>query len=159
MTQLEDWAKRWGIPHGAVVELQWLTVPELDASIVGRGAQAAGERESAASDRIRVAAPRHGAVLLRNNVGVAPPSPANPRPVRYGLANDSPNLNRVCKSSDLIGLTPSGRFLAVETKREGWRWRGTDREVGQRNFMDMVIRHGGVATFATCWEDVERVLR
>ena len=101
--------------------------------------------------RIRAEASRVGAVLWRNNVGAA-------GPVRYGLANDSAAMNRHVKSSDLIGLEPVvvtpdmigsviGRFVAREVKRPGWRWTGTDREVAQLRFMELVCSLGGNACF------------
>ena len=54
------------------------------------------------------------------------------RLIRFGLGNESPALNKVWKSSDLIGILPVlvqpshvgktlGVFLAVETKKPGWR--------------------------------------
>lgn len=156
--QLEDWARRWGIPHGALIELQWISVPQFDAAILRPG-QDDAPSENAVSASLRVDAPKHGCVLMRNNSGVTPgDAKKGIRPVRYGLGNDSKNLNAVMKSSDLLGLDSRGRFLAVEAKPVGWRFKGTPREIGQRNFLDMVIRHGGVGTFATCWADVGRVL-
>lgn len=100
-----------------------------------------------------------GVTLWRNNVGVLP-NPETGRPVRYGLANDSAQLNRVLKSSDLIGwrsvlITPDmvGRtvavFLSRECKHPGWVFRGTEREIAQKAWIDLVNRAGGDAAFAT----------
>jgi hypothetical protein len=104
-----------------------------------------------------------GVWVWRNNVGVL--MDENGRPVRFGLANDSPAVNKVLKSSDLVGPTPMviqpwmvgmtiGVFTAIETKETGWRFSQKDeRAVAQRNFHDIVKRAGGRAGFATCEKD------
>lgn len=113
-----------------------------------------GSEAYAASD-IALGFGRSGRGLLwRNNVGVAP-AVRGGRPVRYGLANDSERLNRVLKSSDRIGIEAgTGRFVAIETKRPGWRYTGTEHEAAQLAFIQAVQRNGGLACFATSWEDV-----
>lgn len=97
-----------------------------------------------------------GGVLYRNNSGV---DRSASRPVRYGLGNDSPEINKVRKSSDLIGITPVliqqhhvgrvlGVFTAVEAKKEGWTYRPSDSHaVAQGNFINQVVRLGGVGFF------------
>lgn len=70
--------------------------------------------------------------------------------MRYGLANDSKNLNEVLKSSDLIGFDDAGTFSAAECKHEGWEYNPRDqREVAQLNFIMLVRRNGGRAGFIT----------
>lgn len=106
-----------------------------------------------------------GMKLWRNNVGVL--IDRDGRPVRFGLANDSKALNEALKSGDLIGWTPRdcphcGRwraavFTSIEAKREGWQWKGTNREVAQAAWAELVLKSGGMACFATCWEDVRRL--
>jgi hypothetical protein len=117
--------------------------------------------ETDVSASIRIEGAKRGVVLMRNNSGAFE---AAGRWVRFGLGNDSEALNRVMKSSDLIGLMSgwwwghpavSGLFIAVESKPTGWRYRGTDRETAQLAFINHVRRHGGVACFATHWSDVE----
>ncbi len=114
--------------------------------------------ESRVQSLVRLEGPRFDAKLWRNNVGVL--TDADGRPVRYGLANDSRELNKVLKSSDLIGwrtiiITPDmvglriARFVARECKPEGWRFTGTDREVAQQAWIDLVNADGGDAAFAT----------
>lgn len=79
---------------------------------------------------VRLEMARRGYRLFRNNTGVL----TNERgtPVRYGLGNDSAPLNRVLKSSDLIGwrpvvITPGhvgltiAQFVALECKAADWR--------------------------------------
>lgn len=51
-------------------------------------------------------------------------------------------------SSDLVGVTPDGRFLAVEVKTT--RGRVTPE---QRRFIDAIVAHGGVAGVARCVND------
>src|SRR5882762_3932875 len=93
--------------------------------------------EDASQREIRLRASAAGLLLWRNNSGVAQTVDryGNTRPVRYGLANDSPAVNRVLKSSDLIGIAPDGRFVAIESKRPGWHFAGTDREQAQLAFI------------------------
>jgi hypothetical protein len=114
--------------------------------------------EARAQSEVRLEAVEHGVTLFRNNVGVL--RDERGRPVRYGLANDSAQLNAVLKSSDLIGfrrvvITPEmvGRTVAVFTAREckasDWTYKGTEREVAQQRFLDIVNQAGGDAAFAT----------
>lgn len=122
--------------------------------------------ESAVEDRIRLRAPQLGGVLWRNNVGALPD--AEGRPIRFGLANDSAKLNRFIKSSDLIGIVPLvirpehigrtlGVFVAVECKREGWRYTATnEREAAQWRYLELVAGFGGLALFAQSLSDFER---
>lgn len=99
---------------------------------------------------------KNGVFLYTNNVGALPDK--NGRLVRFGLANDSHRVNSSLKSSDLIGWTPTvitqdmigrtiGVFTSIETKCEGWRFSGTDKEVAQKKWIDLVKRHGGIAFF------------
>lgn len=89
--------------------------------------------ESVVQSEIRAEAGRLGILLWRNNVGAC--NDDTGRIIRYGLGNDSPQVQRRLKSSDLIGVVPSrvgcgvdthnpevGVFLAVECKAEGWRF-------------------------------------
>ena len=69
-------------------------------------------------------------VLWRNNVGFA-----SDTRVRYGLAPGS---------ADLVGLSNTGRFIAIEVKTPGGR--GLSDE--QRMWLDLVRRMGGVAGVA-----------
>lgn len=85
------------------------------------------ETEVQAAVRLEYA--RRGYRLFRNNVGVLLDQTG--RPVRYGLANDSPQINNVLKSSDLIGwhpvtITPGhvglqlAQFVSLECKPSDW---------------------------------------
>lgn len=126
-------------------------------------------RESTTTSFVRLDAAQAGDVLWRNNIGVAPPYTPGGRPVRYGLANETPAMNKVIKSSDLIGIHPLlitqqmvgriiGQFLAVEMKEEGWVFNHLEeREVAQKNFHDIVRANGGRAGFATGVADYRRI--
>lgn len=152
--QLMAWAVKHAVPPAALVELYGML--GLVAVAVRNEAHAAAS-ESGVSACVALEVDRWGGAAWRNNSGACVDSTG--RQVRYGLANDSKRINEVFKSSDRIGLVPgSGRFLAVECKPRGWRYRGTDREVAQLNFMQRVRDLGGVACFATCVDDVARAI-
>lgn len=114
--------------------------------------------ESTVSKAVRLTFAHEGSVLWRNNVGVL----KNERgvPIRFGLANESNQMNKRIKSSDLIGIRPVlvtqemvgtviGQFVARETKRSGWVFKGTPREQAQLKFIELVISKGGDACFTT----------
>jgi hypothetical protein len=57
-------------------------------------------------------------------------------------------------SSDIIGILPDGRFIAVETKAsKGGRLSDT-----QKSFLEKVRQHGGVAIVARSTADIEAEL-
>jgi len=111
--------------------------------------------EKEVSARIRIEAAKIGCVLWRNNVGAL--LDCNGRMIRYGLANDSKRMNAVLKSSDLIGIWV-GRFVSIEAKAPGWRYRGDARETAQLNWINLINANGGLAGFATCWSDAMKIL-
>jgi len=114
------------------------------------------EIESPAQAEIRLEASRLGHRLWRNNSGVLFNEVG--RPIRFGLCNDSPAMNEQVKSLDLIGLTSTGRFFAVEVKPPSWVFRGSPRERAQLAFIQMVRRMQGVAFFARSVEEFRRHL-
>lgn len=125
-------------------------------------------KEATIQNQIRLAAAQGGSDLWRNNVGVLLDKTG--RPVRYGLANENPNINKVIKSSDLIGITPLfvtpemvgrivGVFTAVEVKRGDWKFCPNDEHsLAQKNFHDIVKKSGGFAGFAQSVEDYRRII-
>ena len=92
-----------------------------------------------------------GCHMWSNSSGAAL-NPAG-RLIRFGLANDSGEQNAWIKSSDLIGISKGGKFVAIEVKKEKWKFTGTPREVAQQNFLDLVNSRGGIAFFCNSVED------
>lgn len=89
-----------------------------------------------------IALSKAGATVWRNNTGALQDKTG--RLVRYGL----------CKgSSDLIGICPDGRFLAVEVKTSTGQVRPE-----QVTFLDAVRSKGGRAGVARSVEDALRIL-
>ena len=76
--------------------------------------------ESAVQSHTRLELARSGALVWRNNVGAC--EDQSGRIIRYGLCNESSQMNRSLASSDLIGIVPVviqphhvGRTLGVFT--------------------------------------------
>lgn len=150
---LTEWAARWGVPAAAVAELRGLHLGldyDPDASLADRS-------ESHIQSLVRLEAADLGIRLWRNNVGAATTEAGTF--IRFGLANDSPAVNRRLKSGDLIGCRPVliqqhhvghvfGQFVSRECKRGGWIYSGTEREIAQANFAALVNSMGGDAKFA-----------
>lgn len=150
-----QWAIRHGVSYQALQELQGIFGMH-GGHTMPKGHE--GVSEAAAQSAIRLEAPRKGCHLFRNNVGALKDDRGVP--VRYGLANDSKALNKVIKSGDLIGWRPVliqphhvgsviAQFLSRECKPVDWRYTGTDHEVAQLNWAQLVMAHGGDAGFAT----------
>jgi len=55
--------------------------------------------------------------------------------------------------SDILGILPDGRFLAIEVKRPGGK-----PTPQQEAFLDAVKQAGGLAFVATSTDDVERAI-
>ena len=154
---LQDWAVQWSVPAAALADLRArlgmldvLDLRELDAAV--------GQSEAAVQTRVRLQASRLGFRLFRNNVGAGYSEEG--QFMRWGLANDSAQVNRVLKSADLIGCRPFivqpqdvgrmiGQFVSYEIKHAGWRYAGTDREKAQANWAALVCSLGGDARFIT----------
>ena len=125
-------------------------------------------RESTVQSDVRLAASYQGCTIWRNNTGAYQDEFG--RQIRYGLCNDSKELNRRIKSSDLVGITPVvitpahvGRFLgvftAIEVKEEGWtQTPGDKRAEAQAQFHKIVKDVGGFAGFATSVDDFMRII-
>lgn len=117
-----------------------------------------GKLESTIQAEIRVEAAKLGMYLWRNNTGATYDAKGNF--IRFGLANDSAKMSKTIKSSDLIGIRPVvitqdmvgktiGQFVAREVKREGWKYKDTQREQAQLKFLELVRDMGGDALFAS----------
>ena len=114
--------------------------------------------ESGISSDIRLEASQCGCRLWRNNVG-ATYTPTG-QFIRFGLANDSAQLNKAIKSADLIGIRPIlitqahvglliGQFISREVKHPGWKYTGNERERAQLAWAELINSLGGDACFAT----------
>lgn len=146
----DEWATRWSLPSQALDELarvQWeTTAPASDAS------------EAAVQANVRLKAATMGGHLWRNQNGAARTDAGSY--VRFGLANDSPRLNAVLKSHDLVGwrkrlIRPEdvgqiiGQFWSVEVKPPNWRPASDRRYPGQSRWAALVERNGGLTQFVT----------
>ena len=151
---LSAWAVRHAIPPAALAELRAILtgVPDSTPTEPQDGS------EAALQNLVRLEASRVGGRLWRNNNGAGALSDGSY--IRWGIANDSAAVNKVCKSSDLIGIRPvvirpehvghtMGVFLAREIKAPGWKYRATEREQAQLRFIELIVGLGGDAAFAS----------
>lgn len=150
------WAHRNSISSKALAELRLLF--GLGGSLEHTGPIPPLCSEAGVQSRVRLGAAQAGYLAFRNNVGVL--RDENGRPVRYGLANDSKAVNKELKSGDLIGVRPRlitpedigstiGQFWSRECKPFGWKFTGSDREIGQLNWITLITSRGGDASFTT----------
>lgn len=100
---------------------------------------------------------KHNTVLWRNNVGAFQSKTG--AWVRYGLANDSKQMNAAIKSADLIGWTPItitadmiGKivpiFTSIEVKEEGYYPSGKAQIAhfeAQEKWCNGILRYNGIA--------------
>lgn len=94
---------------------------------------AKGMKEANVKALIMMALSDAGCLIFRNNVGCLPDRTG--RPVRYGVGGNG--------GSDLIGIAPDGKFLAIEVKTA--LGQPTD---AQLRFIQAVQRQGGRAGIA-----------
>jgi hypothetical protein len=134
--------------------------------------QTEGKSEAYAQQQARFAVAKLGGMAWRNNVGASKTKEVHacPRcafnfevqlaPIRWGLCNDSMKLNKKIKSSDLIAIIPRlitpelvgstiGQFVAIETKKPGWKYAGNEHEVAQMAWLQLIAGKGGVSMFST----------
>lgn len=142
---LLEWQRKHGITAEALADL--VTTVGLDVPRSSKGTP-----EARVQDEARLLASKMGWRLFRNNVGVL--KDERGVPVRYGICNDSPAMNKRIKSSDLIGIHPVtitpdmvgstiGQFVAREVKKAGWKYKGTEHEQAQLAFGTLIIGLGG----------------
>lgn len=150
--ELRQWALRHHVSLEALAELGGL----LGASTTTSDQE--GASEARVQSQVRLAAPSADMRLWRNNVGAL--RDERGIPVRYGLANDNPALNKRLKSGDLIGwrrrlITPAdlgttiAQFVSFECKHAGWTYRGDEHEAAQERWAALVVAEGGRARFVT----------
>lgn len=155
-TSIVQWASRHHVSPQALAELRVI----FGLNGVGEmPPQATGVSEAAVQSVVRLEAGRKGVRLWRNNVGVLR-NELTGQPVRYGLGNDSQQLNKVIKSGDLIGwravlITPAhvgsviAQFVSRECKKVGWSYRGDEHEEAQLKWATVLAQDGGDASFCT----------
>ena len=124
--------------------------------------------EAAVQQNIRLQASEQDDLLWRNNQGAC--YDESGRLIRYGLGNDSAQVNKRIKSSDLIGITKIvvtpemvgqviGVFTAIEVKASTWKLRPNDERVAaQKRFIDVVREYGGRAGFAWNTDAYKRIV-
>lgn len=155
MSPFDAWAAKWGPQCVAELRVAMGCGDEAPPLAVEGKPGSEGRQASL----IRLAAPKVGMWLTRNNVGAL--LDKRGVPVRYGLCNESSEQNALMKSGDFIGIkqvliTPAmvgsiiGQFASVETKHEGWVFNPNDpHEASQHRFASFIISKGGYATFAS----------
>lgn len=145
MNNLLEWQRKHGITAEALADLVAMVGLDVPRSTKNTP-------EARVQDEARLLASKMGWRLFRNNVGVL--KDERGVPVRYGIANDSPAMNKRIKSSDLIGIRPVvithdmvgstiGQFVAREVKKAGWKYKGTEHEQAQLAFGTLIIGLGG----------------
>ncbi len=151
MDNLVSWAHRNHISKQAIEELlHMFNIPANDVE------PSVGQSEQAVKAAVRLEGASKGLRLWVNNVGAF--KDERGVQVRYGLANDSKQVNSILKSSDLIGIRPViikphmmgnviGQFVARECKEPGWKFKGTEREQAQLNFLQLITSFGGDGKF------------
>jgi hypothetical protein len=145
------WANKHGVSMTALNELQGIFGMHGGHDMPPA---AKGNSEAAVQVAVRLEAARKGVRLFRNNVGALIDSRGVP--IRYGLANESKQLNQSVKSADLIGWRPViigqycvAQFVSRECKRVGWHYTGDAHEQAQLAWAQLVTAAGGDAAFCT----------
>lgn len=169
--KLKQWAAKWGVSAEALAELPFFPPERAPAE----GTKQDPASEAGVQARLLLEAPARGVRLWRNNVGAGFMIDMEYLKkqrrdlynelikignfVRFGLANESKNMNEIIKSSDLIGIRPVkitkehlgrrlGVFVARDVKPANWTYKDTAHEKAQLNFLTFVARMGGDAAFA-----------
>lgn len=156
---LDDWARDWRIPLEALADLRTRLGHDGKYATQHVKRPEEGASESHVQTKVHCEAGFKNTLLFRNNVGVL--MDKDGRPVRYGLANESPAENKALKSSDLIGIRKVfiepymigrtfGQFVARECKHGAWTWgEDIERETAQQAFGNLILSYGGDFAFAT----------
>ena len=152
---LDQWALKWGISAAALNDFRAQVLGEFTED---QPAFESKRSEAFVQSAVRLEASRKGLRLWRNNVGAGYSEEGSF--LRWGLANDSKQINERLKSADLIGIRPVhikphhvgaviGQFVSRECKAPGWTYSGTTRETAQLNWANLILSLGGDSGFAT----------
>lgn len=152
---VHQWAADWGYSPFSVLDLMTRLGMGFEPQQL---IELEGWSEAAIQNKVRIDAAKVGILSWRNNVGALPD--ATGRLVRYGLCNDTKQLNEKLKSPDLVGIKPElitlahvgttiGQAWFRECKEYGWKYTGTPHEVAQAKFGQIVIAKGGDFAFTT----------
>ena len=145
---LSQWAIKHHVSVTALLELQQISLsvtPIVDPI---------NTREQMVSHEVRIKASEAGWRLWRNNVGATKTEDGSF--IRYGLCNETAEINKQIKSADLIGIKPVviteemvgttiGQFVSREVKRRNWSYKGTSAEQAQLAWATLVNSMGGDA--------------
>lgn len=151
MITLHDWQIRHKISYAAMVDLRQVFGLVQDSKPTSDFTSEAGVQSA-----IRLEAAQKGVLMFRNNVGAYEDNTG--RWIRYGLANESAQMNGKIKSGDLIGVRPVlitndhvgsliGQFVSREIKRPDWNYLGTPAERAQLRWIEVISAAGGDACF------------
>ncbi len=157
MINLTQWAIRHGVSHVALADLQGMLQGESDELPALTGTPPS---EAYVQSAVRLEAADAGVWVMRNNVGAC--QDKSGRLIRYGLSNDSKQMNERIKSSDLVGIKPVlithemigstiGQFVGYEIKAGDWSYSGDPHEKAQQRWGAKVISMGGD------WKFINRV--
>jgi hypothetical protein len=152
VVNLQAWALDWGISLDALADLRRRVTAESPPNYVPDNVTS----EAGVSQLVALEASQKGLRLWRNNVGGLYDEAGNF--VRFGLANESAQTNKIWKSGDRIGIRPKlitmadvgstlGQFVSREIKKPGWKYTGTERELAQTRWCTFVNAMGGDAQF------------
>lgn len=150
---LSAWAARWAVPAEALDELCRLSLYTPDEAVAPPV-----KSEARVQSEIRLEAASEDVYMWRNNIGAGKLDSGNF--VRFGLANDNPQINKVIKSGDLIGIRKRlitardvgsyiGQFTSRECKRSDWKYTGTEDERAQVRWATLINLQGGNAQIVT----------
>lgn len=151
---LARWQLTYGVSNAAMLALHDILTGFT--AFKGSAERPKPRSEAAVQERERLSTARNpNLILWRNQVGAA--ETVDGRQLRFGLANDSQQMNKIVKSADLIGIwryrvqpqdvgRDLGVFVSDELKAEDWTARASDtRYQAQLTWATLVASYGGVS--------------
>lgn len=138
-----EWQQQYGVSDAAVQALVAMSYPQTLTTDA--------KNSNDTSNLIRAEASKYGLAMWRNNSGVL--RNEENIPIRFGLGNVSKKINKVWKSSDLIGVGFYGRIVFCEVKPPAWKKPQNEHERAQLAALMQVNALGGIGFFATSVHD------